>query len=134
MLAMLTIGQQCKREVFQVILWGVQFHEKYESWNGLCIERAIEFGVTRMCQVLRKGWLGGGWWVCDKNWEISKLLQISKSLPEPIKVGFYPTHYKYFLWVPIESGSNCHPYWCGSWLINEKFKRLRHGVSSRINA
>ena len=31
-------------------------------------------------------------------------------VPRPIKTGFYPTHYGYFLQVPIRHGSNCHPY------------------------
>ena len=28
----------------------------------------------------------------------------------PIKAGFYPIHYGYFLRVPIRHGSNCHLY------------------------
>lgn len=31
MLAMLTVGQQCKCEVFQVIFWDIQFREKHET-------------------------------------------------------------------------------------------------------
>jgi len=31
-------------------------------------------------------------------------------VPKPMKAGFYPTHYGYFLRVPIGSGSNCHLY------------------------
>ena len=30
-------------------------------------------------------------------------------VPRPIKTGFYPTHYEYFLRIPIGHGSNCHP-------------------------
>jgi len=32
-------------------------------------------------------------------------------VPRPIKAGFYPTYYRYFLQIPIRYGSNCHPYY-----------------------
>jgi len=35
---------------------------------------------------------------------------ISEPKPGLMKVGFYLTHYGYFLQVSVRSGSNCHPY------------------------
>lgn len=34
---------------------------------------------------------------------------LPRPVSRPIKMGFYPTHRRYFLRIPIKSGFNCHP-------------------------